>query len=146
MPWLNRISVRHRVSPADENAVAVPADFDRVLPIGRRENHALARRKNGHQTDRRSRLALRKRGHDMKTVAFDGVVGDTRYVAEVDALGLDRTQSIGMGGSNRGEDQSGGKKHVADCHDDLLWVTEAQAAAAHTMFSITTAPRRRWRG
>jgi hypothetical protein len=33
----------------------------------------------------------------MKTVALDCVVSDARYVAEINALGLDRTQAFGRG-------------------------------------------------
>jgi hypothetical protein len=38
----------------------------------------------------------------MESIALDGVVGDTRHLAEVDALGLNRMQAIGVGGVQRG--------------------------------------------
>jgi len=39
----------------------------------------------------------------MKSIAFDGIVGDTCHLAEIDALGINRTQAIGVGGLQRGK-------------------------------------------
>src|ERR1700682_197633 len=85
-------SVRGRVRLADEYAVAFAADFERTR-LRCRENHTLARRKNGHDAARRSRLALRKSRDDVKPILLGRVVSDARHLAEVDALGLNRTQT-----------------------------------------------------
>jgi hypothetical protein len=39
----------------------------------------------------------------MESIALDGVVGDTGHFTEVDALGINRMQAIGVGGLQRGQ-------------------------------------------
>jgi hypothetical protein len=59
-------------------------------------------------------------GWEKRTDATE--VGDTRHLAEVDALCLNRTQAIGVGGLKRGQGECYRKKHATDRHSDLLWV------------------------
>jgi hypothetical protein len=53
----------------------------------------LARCKNCYHADRRSCLAVRKSGDDVKPITLDGVVSHPRHLAEVDALALYRAQA-----------------------------------------------------
>jgi hypothetical protein len=99
---LDRSLMRNGSRVSDQYAVAGAADLERACLMRRRESHALTRCKNRHNTDRCSGHALRKGGDDMETIAFDGVVGDTRHLAEVDAPGINRTQAIGVGRLQRG--------------------------------------------
>jgi hypothetical protein len=46
----------------------------------------------------------------VKPITLDSVVSDPRYLAEVDALALDRTQTISTGGSQRGDTECNGEK------------------------------------
>src|SRR3984893_6939839 len=90
-------SVQGLVILPDKDAVALPADFQPARMIGRRENHTLARRKNRHDADRSAGLTLREGCDDVKPIPLDRVVSDARDLPKVDALGLDRTQTIGAG-------------------------------------------------
>jgi hypothetical protein len=108
------ISVRDRGRLADKDAVAFAADFERTCLVRRRENHSLARRKNGHDADRRPGLALRKGRDNMEPIALNGVVGDAGNIAEVDAFGLDRPQAVGVSGPERGQGECGGEKGAAE--------------------------------
>src|SRR6516162_1054586 len=125
IPWFprecadDRSSVRGDVRVANEDAVAVPADFERARARCRK-NHTLARCKNGHDADRRSRHALGKGGDDMKAIFLDRIVGNARYFTEVDVPGLDRTEAFSVGRPKRSESECGGEKYVADGHGDPL--------------------------
>ncbi len=71
----------------------------------------LARCKNSYHADRRSCLALRKSGDDVKPITLDSVVSDPRYLAQIDALALNRTQAISPGGGRqRGDTECSGEK------------------------------------
>ena len=59
-------------------------------------------------------LPSAKSRDDMKPIVLGRVVGDARYLAKVDALGLNRTQAISMGGRHRSKSECGCDKHVAD--------------------------------
>src|ERR1700730_14869409 len=107
-------SVQGLVILPDKDAVALPADFQPARMIGRRENHTLARRKNRHDADRRSGLTLRERCDDVKPIPLDRVVSDARGLPKVDALGLDRTQTIGAGSPQGGQGECSSEKNVAD--------------------------------
>ncbi len=51
----------------------------------------------------------------MKPITLDSVVSDPRYLAQIDALALNRTQAISPGGGRqRGDTECSGEKHVAD--------------------------------
>lgn len=81
-----------------------------------RESHILVRRKRDDKTHRRASLRSLQRDDQAMTALLNRVVGDAGEGAEVDLLGLNRLERVGMRSPGHGRGSNNGKQDRTNRH------------------------------